>query len=405
MEAFITVYTGEVFLFWRGLQPSVSIEDPEFAKQILSNKFGYVKPKLRPTLLPLTGNGLGMLNGLDWVRHRSILKPAFTMDKLKVMTKRMAACTIDMIDDWKNKALMADHQYMMIEMSEEFEKLSADVIAHVAFASSYVEAGEVFKAQKELQKQCIATVMDIDIPGSRFLPTPSNLQRWKLDNKVKNSLKCMVEGRIESFQSKEKLDRCYGDDMLGLMIEASKTAKKSLELNMGEIIDELREEVLRECGMGIPEADMLTKLKLVSMVLFETLTLYGPVLELDREASKDMKLGNLMFPKGVQITIQFLKIHRSKEYWGEDANEFNPLRLKNGVTHAAKHPSALLAFGLGPRACIGQNFAMLEAKVQASLSRWIILSRHCCGSLASCSNENDLESMQLCRVDCGDPLP
>ena len=103
------------------------------------------------------------------------------------------------------------------------------------------------------------------------------------------------------------------------------------------------------------------------MVLLETLRLYCPVIELLREASEDMKLGNLLIPKETVLAIPLAMIHRSKEYWGEDANEFNPLRFINGVSKAAKHPNALLPFSVGPRTCIGQNFAMLEAKTVMAL--------------------------------------
>ncbi|KAH8506844.1 hypothetical protein H0E87_013590 [Populus deltoides] len=280
---------GEVFLFWRGVQPAIRIADPKLAKQILSDKSGaYAQPQFDHRLLSFAGNGVGQLNGPDWVRHRSILTPAFTRDKLKLMTKRMAACTIDMIDDWKNRARIADHQYVTIEMSEEFKKLTCDVITHTAFGSNYVEGGEVFKAQDELIHHCVATMADLYIPGSRFLPTPSNRQMWKMENNL-------------------------------------------------------------------------------NMVLLETLRLYCPVLETLRETSRATKLGDFLIPKGVFITIQLVQLHRSKEYWGEDANDFNPLRFKNGVSQAAKHPNAFLGFGMGPRTCLGQNFAMLEVKLVLSL--------------------------------------
>lgn len=79
------MYTGEVFLFWRGVQPAIRIADPKLAKQILSDKSGaYAQPQFDHRLLSFAGNGVGQLNGPDWVRHRSILTPAFTKDKLKV---------------------------------------------------------------------------------------------------------------------------------------------------------------------------------------------------------------------------------------------------------------------------------------------------------------------------------
>lgn len=99
------------------------------------------------------------------------------------------------------------------------------------------------------------------------------------------------------------------------------------------------------------------------MVLLEALRLYCPVIMLFRKASEDMKLGELMIPKDTLVSIPIAMIHRSKNYWGEDANEFNPWRFSDGISKAAKHPNALLAFSVGPRSCIGQNFAMMESKL------------------------------------------
>ena len=77
---------GETFLYWFGMQPRICISDPELAKQILSNKFGfYVKPSSRPSVQTLLGNkGLVLNSGMDWAKHRRIINPAFSLDKLKV---------------------------------------------------------------------------------------------------------------------------------------------------------------------------------------------------------------------------------------------------------------------------------------------------------------------------------
>lgn len=98
------------------------------------------------------------------------------------------------------------------------------------------------------------------------------------------------------------------------------------------------------------------------MVFLESLRLYGPVSSLSREASKDIKLGHLDIPKGTTVIIPLLKMHNDKTLWISDADKFNPMRFSNGVSRAANHPNALLSFSIGPRVCIGQNFAMIEAK-------------------------------------------
>lgn len=143
--------------------------------------------------------------------------------------------------------------------------------------------------------------------------------------------------------------------------------------------------------MGIPDEDILAKLKLIrnhrplffflvlhycqirlinlattlklNMISLEALRLYCPIIGMIRDASEDIKLGNLMIPKDTCLAIPIIMIHRSKEYRGEDADEFNPLRFKNGAHMAKNHPHAFLVFAMGPRGCIGQNFAMIKPKL------------------------------------------
>jgi cytochrome P450 family 709 len=98
------------------------------------------------------------------------------------------------------------------------------------------------------------------------------------------------------------------------------------------------------------------------MVLLEALRIYGPVTLIFRKASQDMQLGTIKLLKGTSIAVPIAILHRDKQVWGSDADKFNPLRFENGLSKAAHHPSALLSFSIGPRACIGQNFAMFEAK-------------------------------------------
>lgn len=123
----------------------------------------------------------------------------------------------------------------------------------------------------------------------RYLPTKKNLKKWNLEKRIKTTLTNIIKNRLHN--SKEL---GYGDDLLGLMLHSS-MADNNSRLTIDEIIDEcktfyfaghettshlltwtmfllsinpewqqrLREEVLSECGLETPNADMLSKFKLV----------------------------------------------------------------------------------------------------------------------------------------------
>nr|CAB3500696.1 unnamed protein product [Digitaria exilis] len=211
----------------------------------------------------------------------------------------------------------------------------------------------------------------------------------------------MMEARVAA----AKVDRGgrYGDDLLGLMLEAWSPERRQdagsagkTTLTTDEVIEEcktffaegqettasllvwamfllsthpqwqekVREEVLREFpGDVAPNTDVLSRLKLLHMVLLETLRLYPPIVYIQRTATTDAELRGIRVPRGTAISIPIGMLHRDREVWGPDADEFNPMRFENGVSRAARDPSALLSFSLGPRVCAGQSFSITEAQV------------------------------------------
>jgi len=397
-----TASYGKVFLSWTGYTPALCVGDYDMVKQILSNKSGlYNKPDPGPNLLALLGDGLVFADGDHWVRHRRVVHPAFSMDKLKVMAKTMAECAGEVVGAWEARAAAASGGVARVEdVGQQFGELTADVISHTAFGSSYREGKEVFVAQRELQYIAFATINNVNVPGLEYLPTKTNMRRWQLNKKVRRTLMAIIDER----QATAKDARGYGNDLLGLMLEANASAGaggQKAAMSMDEIIDEcktfffaghdttshlltwavfllgthpewqqkLREEVLRECGGTTApiHGDALNKLKLATMVLYETLRLYGAVTMIGRTAAADTELGGVKIPKGTMTMIPIAMMHRDEEVWGTDAGEFNPDRFRDGVGRAAKHPSAMLAFSVGPRSCLGQDFAMLEAKATLAL--------------------------------------
>jgi len=126
-------------------------------------------------------------------------------------------------------------------------------------------------------------------------------------------------------------------------------------------------EVDSVCGSNAsPTALQLAQLKVTEAVLFETMRLWPPVPILGRSVAEGHELSapgmpSIWLPKGTAIHMSVDVIHRLQEYWGDNAHEFDHTRWL-GEHRPNKHPYQFMPFSHGPRGCIGQNFALMEAK-------------------------------------------
>lgn len=96
--------------------------------------------------------------------------------------------------------------------------------------------------------------------------------------------------------------------------------------------------------------------------MHEVLRLFPPIFELSRVVEEDTKLGDFIIPKGILLQLPTCLINRAPQFWGEDAAVFRPDRFSQGILKASNGQPAFMPFGWGPRICIGQNFAVMEAK-------------------------------------------
>ncbi len=104
------------------------------------------------------------------------------------------------------------------------------------------------------------------------------------------------------------------------------------------------------------------KLPYLDATIQETLRFYPPGSRLTRIAEEDYKLSDdLIIPKGCLINVPTYSVHHSEEFYPEP-EKFDPDRFLP-EQKAARDQYTYLAFGHGPRNCIGMRFALLEMKL------------------------------------------
>ncbi|XP_057827302.2 cytochrome P450 CYP72A616 isoform X2 [Cryptomeria japonica] len=189
------------------------------------------------------------------------------------------------------------------------------------------------------------------------------MQQWSLSKEIRKCARQVIESRERTARTGKSVDYA-GQETTTILLTWT-----MILLGMHQDWQELaRKEVLEVCGKtDFPNADTVNGLKIMGMIFNESLRLYPPIIALLRKTEKPMKLGRLSIPAGTQLQIPILEMHHDPSLWGDNVNEFNPERFREGISKAAEHPIAFMPFSLGPRVCIGQNFALIEAKVALTL--------------------------------------
>ncbi|XP_076907361.1 cytochrome P450 CYP72A219-like isoform X2 [Bidens hawaiensis] len=389
---------GRSFVTWIGWDPRVTIMDPEIIKDLLTKLNDFHKMRANPFIKYLL-TGLVTYEGDKWAKHRKLVNPAFHVEKLKNMVPAFHLSCSEMIGKWEK--MISPNGSCELDVWPYLQALTSDVISRTAFGSSYEEGIRIFELIREQTVLTMESLQSVYIPGYRFLPTKTNKRMKAIDNEVHNSILRIIHNRLKAMKAG---DGNY-DDLIGILLESNSKEvelhqSKSQGMTINEVIEECklfylagqettsslliwtmillskhqewqsraREEVLSVLGdQHTLDIDGLNHLKVVNMIFYEVLRLYPPFVGLSRKAAKDVTLGGFSLPSGIQIALPVILLHYDEHLWGSDAHKFKPERFSEGISKATKNRVIYFPFGWGPRFCIGQNFALLEAKIAIAM--------------------------------------
>ncbi|CAN6330214.1 unnamed protein product [Urochloa humidicola] len=382
---------GPVFIYSTGALEILHVSDPEMVKDIghcTPSELG--KPNyLKNSRKALFGGGLFTLNGDEWSYQRKLIAPEFFMDKIKGMIELIEDATAPLLESWERMLDNAGGNREIV-VDDYLRKLSADIIARVCFGSSFTRGEEIFCKLRQLQKAVSQQDALVGLSAFwKYLPTRANREIRKLDEEVRLLILDVVKEHSNSTGVNDLLsviiDGAQGwqlqghnaEDFIignckGMYFAGHGTTAVTLIWCLMLLAahpdwqERARAEAVEVCehqGAATLDVDALRQLKIITMVIQETLRLYPPASLMMREALMDVKIGNLDVPRGTIIQVARSMLHQDKNAWGPDVSEFRPGRFANGVAAACKPAHMYMPFGHGPRTCIGQNLAMVELKI------------------------------------------
>ncbi|XP_020282381.1 cytochrome P450 9e2-like [Pseudomyrmex gracilis] len=386
------------------MTPVIVIRDPDLINTIAIKNFDNFcdhRAFLNEELDPLVSKNLFNIRGDHWREMRKLLSPTFTSSKMKIMFKLMVQCAENLSTHVANESGETGKTY---DVKDLLSRYANDVVATCAFGISVNsfkdKNNEFFLLGKEAMNfdSSLSTKMFIN----RNCPKLSKYLRLKVfSSKVENFFKSIVTETVKVRDEKG----IHRPDMIQLMMETrNKSDGPLFDINemtaqafvfflagfdsvstamcffvheVGanpDVQRKLKEEiddVLRETN-GKPTYEAINGMKYLDAAFNETLRLYPLAAFLDRICVKEYELPPatpdakpIKVKPGQSIWFPSYALHRDSTYY-PNPDKFDPDRFLNGEVDN----SVYIPFGIGPRICIGNRFAIMEAKIMMFYLLW-----------------------------------
>ncbi len=361
--------------YWEELDgPMYQLNHPDYIEQVLvQNNQNYIKGEgFQHILGPVLGQGILNSEGAVWRRNRHLIQPAFHPKEIQRYSTMMTDFTEEELDTWEDGETRLVHEDMM--------EVTLKIVARALFGVDIDD--EVDTIGSALEEFMVGTenLANFILPPS--VPTPSRMRikdaREKLDSVVYRMIRerrndADGEGVISTLLSatdehgNTMSDEQIRDEVVTLLLAGHETTALSLTLTMYALAQypEVEEKLVAELDEVLdgetPTMDDLSDLTYTEQVVKESMRLYPPVPGIVREATKPDIIGGYEIPAGATVQMNQWVVHRDPR-WYDDPRAFRPERWTDEFEKSLPK-LAYFPFAAGPRRCIGDRFAMLEARL------------------------------------------
>ena len=369
---------GDTFRFYfGGAKEAIVTIDPVVIQHVLkTNSDNYHKSHIQKKRMGhFLGKGLLTTEGEAWKTQRRLIQTGFERKQLEVLSSIMQDSLTDSLRDFDRKArlgpvdiypLMMKITFAMVGKSLFGARLKEEDIDLISRAISTVQEFMVLQTIQPYLNPWFAVSGELrkheELRNRAFDVLRDYLRRRRGEEPGHDLLQILMDARYSDGSSMD--DELIVSESMQLLVAGHETSSNALSWlvyllsTRPDYIERVRQEfdsVLGDRPMSYLD---VPKFEFTTQVIMEALRLYPPFWMVDRMALADDHAGDLDIPAGSTVVVFIYGAHHSPQYWPNpetfDHTRFSKTKEKQNT------PFAHLPFGVGPRGCIGGNYAMLQ---------------------------------------------
>ena len=341
------------------------------------NQQNYHKGIAHQRFKSLLGEGLLTSDGKLWRRERRLAQPAFHRQRIAGFATTMTDATAALLARWQSYAQSGQ----VFDVSAEMTSMTLAVVGRTLFSTDVSDEASIVRKNLYIGLEHINYELShFALPES--FPTSGNRRYFRAVRELDKVVYEIINERRRTGEDTGDLlsmlmltrdeetgesmsDAQLRNEVMTLILAGHETTANTLTwawyllAQHPDVERRLHEELASVLNGRVPTLEDLPLLPYTRMIIDETLRLYPPAWGMSRKTVNADEIRGYAIPAGAEVAVVQYVTHRHPDFW-ENPEQFDPERFTPERSAGRPH-FAYFPFGGGPRLCIGNNFALMEA--------------------------------------------